>query len=135
MEYFAWPKGPVPVDLHNELDNPREDWEGNCRFERIRVNKGGEMLSVKATDTFNPRHFSKRELRIMQDLAKEFRDATADEMIERTHLENLPWHQIYEVEKRKQQNIPYEMSLRRQDAEQMGESIKERREIIGVLEK
>jgi uncharacterized phage-associated protein len=135
MEYFAWPMGPVPVDLHNELENPKEDWRGNCQFERVCVRDGGEMLSIRATDDFNPEHFSKRELRIMKELAKEFFDATAGQMVERTHLENLPWHQIYEVEGRKQQNIPYAMSLRKQDAEQMEESIKDRREMIGALEK
>lgn len=135
MEYFAWPMGPVPVDLHNELDHPKEDWRGNCQFEKIRLRNGGEMLSIKATDRFNPQHFSKRELRIMQELANEFRDANADQMVERTHLENLPWHQVYEVEGRRQQSIPYSMSLRKQDAEQMGECIKDRQEIIGALGK
>ncbi|MCI2811025.1 Panacea domain-containing protein [Eoetvoesiella caeni] len=135
MEYFAWPMGPVPVEFHNELDNPSKDWEGNCLFKSIPVRNGKEMLSVQALNEFNPLHFSKREVRIMQELASEFRDATADEMVERTHLENLPWHQIYEVEKRKQQQIPYAMSLRKQDFEHMVESIKDRKEIIAVLEK
>ena len=25
LEYFAWPKGPVPVQLHEEIDDPPDD--------------------------------------------------------------------------------------------------------------
>ena len=134
MEYFAWPMGPVPVALHEELPTPSDDWTGNCQFKPVPVGNG-EMLTVKAVSPFDPTHFSKRELRIMHALAEEFRNATAEEMVERTHLENLPWHQVYEVERRRQEHIPYSMSLRKQNIEHMEESIKDREEIISVLRK
>lgn len=134
LDYFAWPMGPVPVTLHEELPEPRDDWNGNCNFKLIPVGTG-EMLTVNAESDFSPQHFSKRELRIMQALADEFRTATAEEMVERTHLENLPWHQIYEVEKRRQEQIPYSMSLRKQNLEHMEEAIRDREEILSVLRK
>jgi uncharacterized phage-associated protein len=132
LEYFAWPMGPVPVELFNELAAPSDDWAENCLFKLVPI-RGKEMLTVSALSSFNQSHFSKRELRIMHELAKEFCDSSADDMVERTHLENLPWHQVYEVEKRKQEHIPYSMSLRRQDLEHMSESIKDREAIIAVL--
>lgn len=133
IAYYAWPMGPVPVDLHNELGNPSADWSGNCEFKLVAVRSGNPMLTVNALSEFDGSHFSKRELRIMHDLAKEFRNATAEQMVERTHLENLPWHQVYEVEKRKQDAIPYAMSLRNQNREEMQESINDRNEIISLL--
>lgn len=132
LEYFAWPMGPVPVELQNEFPNPSADWDGNCTFKKVRT-QAGEMLAVNATSTFDGTYFSKRELRIMSELANEFKDSTAEQMVERTHLENLPWHQIYEVEKRKQAPIPYDMSLRKQDADLMNESISDRQEMLTIL--
>lgn len=134
MEYFAWPMGPVPVDLHQELQAPSPDWDHNCRFKLVPV-RGKEMLTVSALSDFDGTHFSKRELRILTELAREFHDTTAGQMVERTHLENLPWHQVYEIEKRKQKLIPYSMSLRKQDVENMIASINDREEIIAVLGK
>lgn len=132
MDYFAWPKGPVPVELFNEIKRPGDEWAGQVKFQLIKVKKG-EMLTVDSLSPFDGAHFSKRELRIMQALAAQFRDTLADDMIEATHLENLPWHQIYEVEGRRQEQIPYTMSLLRQDEELMAQSIRDRDEMLAAL--
>jgi len=132
MSYFAWPMGPVPVRLHEELGKPERDWDGNCKFQSIKV-RNGAMLTVSPLSNFNSEHFTKRELRIMSALAAEFKNSTADEMVERTHLENLPWHQVYEVERRKQELIPYEMSLRKQDADFMHDAIKDRHDVLNLF--
>ncbi|MNP87096.1 hypothetical protein D3C76_1877600 [compost metagenome] len=54
-------------------------------------------------------------------------------MVAKTDLENLPWHQIYEVEQRKQAQIPYLMSLRKQEFELMLESVRDRDLVISSL--
>jgi hypothetical protein len=90
----------------------------------------GPMLAVKALAAFDESLFSKRELRIMQGLAVEYRDTQADDMIEATHLENQPWHRTYVEEGKRQQRIPYELALRKQEAEEMRDVIGERHELV-----
>ena len=51
-------------------------------------------------------------------------------MVEATHLENRPWHEIYEVQGKRQQQIPYDLALARGDAELMRRQAIERNEVI-----
>jgi uncharacterized phage-associated protein len=129
LYYFAWPKGPVPKALFEEFDRPAEDLAACADFSQIKTLRGGMHL-VTATKDFNPKVFSKREISILQSLAQRYRDSTADEMVEETHLENRPWHQIYEVAGRRQAEIPYELALNRQEREEMERHIRERQEVI-----
>lgn len=69
------------------------------------------MFVITPKDHFDRSYFTKRELRIMETLAREYNLANADEMVEATHLPTLPWHRVYEVEGRKWQQIPYDYSL------------------------
>ena len=128
LGYFAWPKGPVPVDLHNEIKAPKVDMTDYVQFETVLVTKGS-MEVPRPLREFDPSHFSNRELEILNHLVSEYRDARADDMIEATHLENKPWHQVYEVEGRKQNKIPYEYALNKQEVDVMSAVIKEQEEI------
>ncbi|NRH29226.1 DUF4065 domain-containing protein [Pseudomonas sp. MS19] len=134
LKYFAWPMGPVPTKLFEELERPSTDWEGNCLFKLVATQKGN-MLTVNTLSKFDPAHFSKRELRILQELAVQFKDADAEQMVEQTHLENLPWHQVYEVQGRRQEHIPYAMAVRKQEEEALLTLINDRAEMIGALRK
>jgi uncharacterized phage-associated protein len=132
LNYSAWKMGPVPVAFFEELKTPEADWRGQVRFELQPV-QNGEMLTVQALSDFDGKYFSKREKNLLKALSVGFRDATADQMVEATHLENLPWHQIYEVQGRKLAAIPYTMALKAEDSELMTESIRDREEIISAL--
>ncbi len=88
------------------------------------------MDKVTANTRFDRTLFSKRELAIMKMLADRYRNSTADEMVEETHLENRPWHQIYEVDGRRQAEIPYALALNRQEADEMLRIVRERQEVI-----
>lgn len=129
LDYFAWPKGPVPKTLFEEFEHPGKDLAACAQFSKIPTLRGG-MNKVTAIKKFDARAFSKRELSIMKALAERYRDATAEEMIEKTHLENRPWHQIYEVAGRRQAQIPYELALNRQEVEEMKAQVRDRLEII-----
>lgn len=129
MDYYAWKMGPVPVDLYEEVDMPEPDLAEKVEFIE-QTTRRGPMLAVKALAAFDGSLFSKRELRIMQSLADEYRDTQADDMIEATHLENQPWHRTYVEEGKRQQRIPYELALRRQEAEEMRNVIGERHELV-----
>ncbi|MBU2648436.1 SocA family protein [bacterium] len=128
LEYYAWPNGPVPKDLHNELENPKPDIAEKVKLDLSLMNNGNTTLDITPRQKFDPSHFSRRELRIMKRLADEFKFTLADKMIIETHLENKPWHQIFEVQGRKQDLIPYELALKSQEKELMLEHIRESEE-------
>ena len=88
MDYFAWKMGPVPIALYEEIDMPEHDMAEKLEFIEKPTQYGKPMLVVEPIAEFDPSHFSHRELRILDDLAKEFGDTRADDMIEATHLEN-----------------------------------------------
>lgn len=136
LDYFAWPKGPVPVQLFNELDASEVRWDEKVQFRKTELaGRNGWMLKVIPLASFDPSVFSRRELALLEKLADEFRDTPADEMVEATHLENSPWHKVWDQEKRKQEQIPYAYALRGQEKEQMERLIAERNETIKLLSK
>ena len=128
LDYYAWPMGPVPRALHDELVMPPNDLAAKFRVENVTLRNGQDMLKLEPLQPFDGTHFSKRERRIMADLAREFRDKKADDMIDATHLENLPWHQVYEVEGRKQELIPYELALRKGDEDAVQVAVRDHEE-------
>lgn len=133
LDYFAWKMGPVPVSLYSELDEPEHDWTGKVQFKLIDVASGAQMLTIKALAEFDPTQFSRRELKLLETLAKEFFNSSADEMIEKTHLENSPWHKVWEREGGRQQPIPYGYALRAEDGEAIAELARERAELLSAL--
>ena len=92
--YKTFRRGPVPFRLYECIKNnnlppyfservkiikyPVGDYEG-YRFASVR----GAKADLKV--------FSKREQKILNELALIFKDATADQMVESTHLKNSPW--------------------------------------------
>jgi uncharacterized phage-associated protein len=129
MEYQAWKMGPVPAALAEEVDAPEPDLCDKVTFRETRT-RGRPMLKIESAAKFDPTHFTPRELRLMEKLAKEYRDANAEDMIEATHLENLPWHKVYVEEGKVRGNIPYEYSLAKQEKEAMLPVIAERRALV-----
>jgi uncharacterized phage-associated protein len=106
LNYNAWPMGPVPETLFNELAGKmKPDLEQSVRI------AGGEGLQkITPKKKFNPSFFSIRETKLLNDIAEMFRDAVADDMVESTHLKNLPWDRTIR-EKGKQQPIDYMLAL------------------------
>ena len=127
LDYYAWKMGPYPKALAEEIDHPTDEMKKSIAFSKISTKKG-KMLKPNVLRPFNPNHFTKREYRLLQRLALEYQDAQAEDMIEATHLENKPWHQIYEVQKRRLALIPYEYALKRQEKAEMLVQIQEANE-------
>ena len=132
LKYNAWPKGPVPVDLHNELDEPSDDLQGAFDFGARAVGDGW-MLKITPKSDFSDRNFSQREMTLLKNLTAEYRDADADSMIEATHLENLPWDQIYVKQGKKQHEIPYSLALRPDESAALLRVAGERDELLEKL--
>lgn len=104
------------------------------RFGEVAVYGGrGTMVTINPKQAFDDSHFTRRELKLMSDLVSQYKDTNANDMIEATHLENLPWYRVYEQENAKQAMIPYELALRQSELDTMLSHIAERNAIIGVL--
>lgn len=111
LEYEAWEKGPVPVDLYREMDLPKPDLAEKVSF-RVQPLKGDKsMLVIEPIAHFDASCFTKRELSLLKEVADRYAMSRADEMIWLAHQQIEPWHRVYEVENRKNQRIPYEYAL------------------------
>ena len=102
--------------------------EGAIRVSKRPAYNGKTINDIVPLQNFSGDHFSKREMELLEALCKEYADSYADDMVEATHLENLPWHQVYEVEGRKQQIIPYELALKKSEYEQALKNVLEDKE-------
>ena|ERR1700752_64763 len=130
LQYFAWKMGPVPVALYDEINSPDPDMAERVSFKLKPTRYKNPFTEVQPRTAFDPSHFTKREMKIMEKLASEYKNALADDLVEATHIETLPWHQVFNVERRRQKAIPYEYALRKDEQEIMGFISKENQEIV-----
>lgn len=114
LSYYAFEKGPVPRDLWLEI----KDADVPADFKR-------SIALMKRTDDFIPDYkevevralaqpdlsvFTPREMKILDNLAFVYRDATAAEMSEVAHLPNQPWD-VTIRQKGKNKPIDYILSV------------------------
>lgn len=128
LKYFAWPMGPVPAEIFDEVESPKGVLQGAVNVSKRKTFSGKTINNIVPLQKFSSEHFSKRELKLLEALSNKYANAYADDMVEATHLENLPWHQVYEVEGRKQQLIPYELALKKAEYEQALKNVLEDKE-------
>jgi uncharacterized phage-associated protein len=133
LTYSAWKMGPVPTELFDELESPDPDMAEAIAISEIPTRFGKPMLSLRPAKEFSGDLFTKRELRLLESLAKEYRDTKADDMIEATHLENMPWDKVFNKEQKRQAKIPYEYALREDEKVEMLNLIQERDSLIQAL--
>jgi len=134
LKYYAWKMGPVPTELFEELDDPAEDMRSNLKVtqETYRHSSGEErcQVSIKPISEFDQSLFSKREMRLMERLVERYHSQLSDDMITATHELGLPWHRVYNEQKRRQEEIPYSYILSEEDRELVEGLATERREVI-----
>ncbi|MEW8549441.1 MAG: Panacea domain-containing protein [Candidatus Thiodiazotropha endolucinida] len=128
MDYYAWPMGPVPVELNDQIENNDPNLCDAVEVSHKSLSDGKTMVVFTPNIEFDSKLFTRRELGLMESLAIEFNAAKADDMVEATHLENLPWHQVYEVEGRRQQLIPYDLAFKKDDEQAGSLTAREHRE-------
>lgn len=113
LRYEAWPQGPVPKELWDEIHKPANDFQKKITVSVAR----DELTDVPArrdfiiNSRFDQKYFTKRELEIMQMLIFYFAELTADQMSKYSHSRNMPWHKIYNVQGKKSGTIPYELTF------------------------
>jgi len=132
LQYSAWKMGPVPTMLHEELESPSPDLAEAVSISS-ESNGGYPKLLIKPIQEFNSNIFTKRELKILDQLSEEYKNSNADEMIEATHLENAPWDRVFNKEDNKQGAIPYEYALLAGEKEAMVSYIQERTDFIKAV--
>jgi len=89
LDYYAWKKGPVPSRLWREIINidKHDDLKRTISLSGDKE----EFQEIKAKEKFNPEYFSKRELKLLKDIALIFKDARAEHIVKVAHLPNDPW--------------------------------------------
>jgi len=97
LVYYTWSLGPVPTDFYEEVKdgNVPDDFAGKCviipsgRWEQDFPDRSEYIFkSIKEPDM---NVFSPHEIRIIKSLCEIYRDATATQMKEVTHLPKQPW--------------------------------------------
>ncbi|MBN2186537.1 MAG: SocA family protein [Dehalococcoidia bacterium] len=136
LMYYAFDKGPVPRDFWLEIRdaNVPEDFKGKIRL-------------IRRTDDFAPSYkeveihalgkpdlsvFTPRETKILENLAFMYKEATANDMSEITHLPKRPWD-ITIREKGKNKPIDYLVSISEESAVSLDhatDTLKEHLEVV-----
>ena len=127
LDYFAWRMGPVPTALDEAIENNYEEITDNFDVE-IKIGKHGfRTIYLIPKNEFESKFFSKRELRLLQNIAERFELASGDDMVWFTHRETEPWYRVWELEGRHQDKIPYEYVLANLDE-------KERQAVLSIAQ-
>lgn len=110
LDYYAWERGPVPVQLNGELDEPSGDLFQAIRIEPEQIGNY-QRLTVVPQRSFDPSHFSNRELHLLESIAAAYSHANATDMVEVTHAENGAWDKVWQDGDGQNQLIRYELAL------------------------
>jgi uncharacterized phage-associated protein len=138
LEYFAWNFGPVPTKLFFEIKNKQAPKPIlNCLVEErdsdSREKRATFFKSLQAPDL---KVFSARERKILENVAFIFREATAKDMTEITHLKNEPWDRTLKLKGEKKKidwflALDSEAKIDRESAEERLQQSEEMKEIFG----
>ena len=110
FEYYAWDMGPVPKVLHQAIQNNDEELLEHFEIEHHFTGEY-ESISLKSRRPFERKYFSRRELKLLEEIATNFYMQTGKEMEDFTHREGTPWHRVYKVEENRNGEIPYAYQL------------------------
>ncbi|RKT47504.1 Panacea domain-containing protein [Thiocapsa rosea] len=110
LEYRAWKFGPVPIRLMQEWEDLEPDLRAAIAIEPKRVYDFVRETVIPQAE-FDDSHFSKRELRIMEELASIYRDELSPKMIDVTHAENGAWGKVWKDGAGNDRTIDYKLSL------------------------
>ena len=125
LNYYAWDKGPVPQDLFHELKQPDKDLKETIALLKQSEDEDDKLCRVIARKPFDPKYFTKREMKLMERLSFIFKDALAKDMVEITHLTGTPWDKTIN-EKGLGKRIDYSLAIDGSKGSLTSEDIRER---------
>jgi uncharacterized phage-associated protein len=109
LDYRAWKMGPVPTTFYQEWDEPGDDLTAAVDILPTKI-IDHTREEVVAKKEFDNSHFTKRELRIMEELASRHRDDYAKQMVNATHAGG-PWSKIWDEGRGDGDRIPYNLAI------------------------
>lgn len=110
LEYRAWKMGPVPAQLVQQWDALENDLAEAVLIIPERVIDYW-LEKVVPLQPFDPEHFSKRELRILESLVGEHAESLSEKMVNVTHDDNGPWARVWANGEGRDNTIPYELAV------------------------
>jgi len=110
LEYRAWKHGPVPFELVQEWDALEPDLAAAIEVVPEPVHDY-DRLRIEPKVEFDNRHFTKRELQFMQELAARHRDEMTRPLVGLTHEERGPWDKIWDGGHGNDARIPYALAV------------------------
>lgn len=119
LEYVTWPKGPAPRALWVEIkEGLKEPLSNAVIFQSPMEDETRKLTRISLKRPYDGRFLTKRETRIMRNLSEVFLEATADQMVEVTHLKNSPWSKTLKTKGIKSK-IDYWLAVDGSDARQL----------------
>lgn len=88
LTYNAWNYGPVSVQLYEEINSPPDDLSESLSMQ---PQNDRSFFKIQPKKKFDNKHFSKREIRILEEVSYIFKDAKANDITDESHLPNHPW--------------------------------------------
>ncbi len=113
LSYQAFPKGPVPGELLNEIRQKSGKETSDLMVRETFDDMSGEVLrrDFGVPKDFDESYFTPRELEIMERLVLFFDEAGSNDMSAYSHDPKLPWKKIYGKGEGTGCTIPYELAL------------------------
>jgi uncharacterized phage-associated protein len=115
LQYHAFSNGPVPAELWEEIKHGgNADLKAAITIKNYRDQITSELTRRDITPriAFDKRLFSQREMRIMNRIVEFFRDSSGADMSEFSHLNGLPWRNVFGNGEGNGRVIDPEMSLK-----------------------
>lgn len=109
-DYFAWRMGPVPVAVDEEWNEFEPDLASAIRVEP-EIQFDYSRQKVIPLIEFDDSHFSKRELRLLDEIATNYETQWAKDMVDVTHAENGAWDKVWDGGRGYNQRIEYVLAL------------------------
>jgi len=110
QEYRAWRMGPVPAGLVQQWDQLEDGLRDAIRIVPEKIISHWRE-TVVPLQPFDATHFSKRELRLLESIAQQYRETLSDAMIDVTHAENGAWSKTWQEGAGKDQVIEYRLAV------------------------
>jgi len=123
LDYYAWQFGPFPKVLADDINKPPDDLR-----EKISIQctpDDSNFTCMKPRKKFDDTFFTKRELKILENVAFIFKEAKAEDIVEASHLPSHPWDKTIH-RKGEKTKIDYTLALDDSDASLSLEEVLER---------
>jgi uncharacterized phage-associated protein len=110
LDYRAWELGPVPIRLMQEWEDLKPDLAAAVSIQPEKIIDYVRETVIPRVE-FDDSHFTRRELRIMQELAEKYGEVYSHKLIDVTHAENGAWVKVWNNGKGFDYLIAYDLAI------------------------